>query len=156
MERNLFRQSNWERNNSYYFGDALRLQAPIPFKTPTKNDSIGHAAPSAAELAPPPLPQHQWAPAYRKAALHEPKMEPHVGNMRFKISDFHFWKIEQNNATAMYFRSVNRWRKTSLTKLMYNSITLTDQRSVLMKKWCSVDRSWGSAERNRSVRSCAA
>ena len=66
--------------------------------------------------------------------------------MHLNILDFNLRKIVQNDATATYFRSEKRPNQTHV-----KSITLTDERSVLMKKWCSADRTRGSTERSRSA-----
>ena len=74
-----------------------------------------------------------------------------VGNMRLKIPDFNLRQNINSNATANSNRIENWQSKMNQNILMLNSITLTKQRSVLMKRRCSADCS--SAERSRSVSS---
>jgi hypothetical protein len=71
--------------------------------------------------------------------------------MRLKRPDFNLRQNKNSDAAAITNRIENWQSKTKRNILMLNSITLTKQRSVLMKRRCSADCS--SAERSRSVSS---
>ena len=74
-----------------------------------------------------------------------------IGNMGLKILDFNLRQNINSNTTAISSRKENQQSKTSRNILMLNSITLTDQRSVLVKRRCSTDCS--SLEHSRTVSS---
>ena len=71
--------------------------------------------------------------------------------MRLKIPDFNLRQNINSNTTTISSRKENQQSKTSRNILMLNSITLTDQRSVLMKRRCSAD--CNSVERSRTASS---
>ena len=74
-----------------------------------------------------------------------------AGNMLLKIPDFNLRQNINSNATANSNRIENWQSKMNQNILMLNSITLTKQRSVLVKRRCSAD--YSSAERSRSASS---
>jgi len=80
-------------------------------------------------------------------------MKVNVGNMRLKISDFNLRQNKSTNATAISSRNINWPSKMSWNILKSNSITLTNQRSVLVKRQCSADCS--SAELVEQLRAVA-
>ena len=74
-----------------------------------------------------------------------------VGNMGSKRPDFNLRQNRSNNAAAISNINENWQSKTNRNILMLNSITFTDQCSVLVKRRCSADCS--NAERSRSASS---
>ena len=68
--------------------------------------------------------------------------------MRLKIPYFNLRQKSKNNATTISSIIENWQSKTNQNILMLNSITLTDQRSVLVKRRCNADCS--SAECSRT------